>query len=504
MALKGARFGRGRRLAGAGEGLATTLVVLVVVAALVYAASRPSVRQRFDLTRGATYSLSGQTHAILNQLEQPVEIITLFRPDPQVVPNGLAQVQYEAGEYVVNLLEEYVVAAGGMLSLRVLRPDLHRAEVEELVRSHHLTRYNVVLMVCEGRGRQVYLEELVTIDQGFASPDMIQPAELRQYHGETALSSALLGVSDDEPPVVAFLQGHGECDIEDYEVFGLGVLADALRGQGFNVRRVDMAGRNDLPQDVNVAVVVSPEPEKFGRRATDVLRTFHQNGGALFLALDPWSSDKDLDTFVADMGVLRERALVAREDPLVSGHQRTAIVARKFDPTHPITAPIAKQGIFATLAGVGGLHRSPDADVSHGTPALLRTEDDVFGDVVYGPTEPGDFLFEEGAERRGARTVAMALEGAPGRAVFLGGSQILTNVHMTGRDSGPANMELILNSMNWLAEREYVVDVPPREVFESRVDLFDAEQRDVFLYVVVYMPLAGALLGLIMWFIRRR
>ena len=65
-------------------------------------------------------------------------------------------------------------------------------------------------------------------------------------------------------------------------------------------------------------------------------------------------------------------------------------------------------------------------------------------------------------------------------------------------------MDLILNSMNWLAEREQLVDVPPREVFESRVDLFDAEQRDVFLYVVVYMPLAGALLGLIMWFIRRR
>lgn len=481
-----------------------SVVVALAVAAVVYAASRPTLRQRWDLTRGATYSLSGQTQVILDHLEQPVEITTLFRPEPQVVFNGLAQVQHEAGEYVVNLLEEYVVAAGGQLSLNVLRPDIDRAEVEELVRAHHLSRYNVVLVVCEGRARQVYLEDLVTIDRGYASADIIQPAELRQYHGEGPLTSALLGVSDENPPVAAFLQGHGEGNIDDYEVFGLGVLADAMRGQGMIVRRVDMSGRNDLPADVDLAVVVSPEPEKFGRRATDVLRTYHENGGALFLSLDPWASDADLDAFVGDLGVSRESALVARDDPLVTGPRRAAIVARRFDPDHPISAPIAKQGIFATMSGVGGLLRSPQVAAKTSTPALLRTDEDVYGDVVGSTTEPGNFVFDEGLEVRGARTVAMAVEGGPGRVVIVGGSQFLTNGALAGRESGPGNMDLALNAMNWLAEREQVVDVPPREVYESRVDLFEGEQRDVFLYVVVYMPLGGALLGLLMWFIRRR
>lgn len=504
MALKGARFGAWRRVAGVGEGLAMSVVVALAVAAVVYAASRPTLRQRWDLTRGATYSLSGQTQVILDHLEHPVEITTLFRPEPQVVFNGLAQVQHEAGEYVVNLLEEYVVAAGGQLSLNVLRPDIDRAEVEELVRAHHLSRYNVVLVVCEGRARQVYLEDLVTIDRGYASADTIQPAELRQYHGEAPLTSALLGVSDEDPPVVAFLQGHGEGNIDDYEVFGLGVLADAMRGQGMLVRRVDMSGRNDLPADVDMAVVISPEPEKFGRRATDVLRTFHEDGGALFLSLDPWASDADLDAFVGDLGVHRESALVARDDPLVTGPRRAAIVARRFDPDHPISAPIAKQGIFASMTGVGGLYRSPQVAARTGTPALLRTDEDVYGDQVGSSTEPGNFVFDEGEEVRGARTVAMAIEGGPGRVVIVGGSQFLTNGALAGREAGPGNMDLALNAMNWLAEREQVVDVPPREVYESRVDLFEGEQRDVFLYVVVYMPLGGALLGLLMWFIRRR
>jgi len=481
-----------------------SVVVALAVAAVVYAASRSTLRQRWDLTRGATYSLSGQTQVILDHLEHPVEITTLFRPEPQVVFNGLAQVQHEAGEYVVNLLEEYAVAAGGQLSLNVLRPDIDRAEVEELVRAHHLSRYNVVLVVCEGRARQVYLEDLVTIDRGYASADIIQPAELRQYHGEGPLTSALLGVSDEDPPVAAFLQGHGEGNIDDYEIFGLGVLADAMRGQGMIVRRVDMSGRNDLPADVDLAVLVSPEPEKFGRRATDILRTFHEDGGALFLSLDPWASDADLDAFVADLGVHRERALVARDDPLVSGPRRAAIVARRFDPDHPISAPIAKQGIFATMSGVGGLLRSPQVSAATSTPALLRTDEDVYGDEVGSTTEPGNFIFDEGREIRGARTVAMAVEGGPGRVVIVGGSQFLTNGAVAGRESGPANMDLALNAMNWLAEREQVVDVPPREVYESRVDLFEGEQRDVFLYVVVYMPLGGALLGLLMWFLRRR
>lgn len=505
MALSGGSFGRGRRVLGLGEGLLAAVVLAALVIAAVYAATRPAARVRWDLTRGATYTLSEQTHRLLDELPSPVRVTTVFRPEHQVISTGLTAVQLEAAEYVRHLLAEYEVAAGGQIELVHLDPHADRSEVDEVVRRHRVTRFNVVLLECEGRARQVFLEQLVTIDRGLASPEGIRPAELRQYHGEGPLTSALLGILDADPPQVAFLEGQGEGSIRNFENgFGLSVLADSLRAQGFVVSTLDMAGRDAVPDHVDVLAVVSPR-QPYSARLVSALRAFHEGGGALLLALDPWFEDAELDGLLYELGVLRERAMVTREDPLADGSRRADVIVRRFDAEHPITAPIAEQGLFAMIATSGGLVRAPDARPQVGTPALVRSPDDVFGDEIPPAGQgPGNYLFDEGRERRGARTVMMAVEGAPGRAVVLGGTQFLTDNFLAANQGGPGNMDLALNSVGWLAHRESLVDVPPREVYESRVDLFEDERRDVFLYVVVFMPLAGALLGLLVWFVRRR
>jgi ABC-type spermidine/putrescine transport system permease subunit I len=53
-------------------------VVLIVVAVVTYAATRPTLRRRLDLTEGAQYTLSEQTRQILADLPQPVTFIELL------------------------------------------------------------------------------------------------------------------------------------------------------------------------------------------------------------------------------------------------------------------------------------------------------------------------------------------------------------------------------------------------------------------------------------------
>ncbi len=65
-------------------------------------------------------------------------------------------------------------------------------------------------------------------------------------------------------------------------------------------------------------------------------------------------------------------------------------------------------------------------------------------------------------------------------------------------------MDLGLNASHWLTGREAAVGARPRQVFESRVDLTDEESQRVSLYVLGLMPLGGALLGALVWFVRRR
>ena len=504
MAMSQGGFGRGRRWLGAGEGLATSAVVVLLVAALVYAASRPAVRQRWDLTEGARYSLGPQTLKLLGDLEHPVHVVSIFRPEPQPYPNGLARVQARAAEYVDNLLAEYEVASAGRLTVEHFDPHANQNEVEDIVRAHHITRYNVVVLECQERVRLVYLEDLVTIDRGLADPNAIQPAELRAYHAEGPLTAALLSVTDEQQPVALVLTGHAEGDITDFDVFGFGVLAEALRGQGFAVREFELAPGGEVPADADVVLLLAPR-RALGDVAVDALTSFQQRGGALFLALDPWWAERRFDEFLRGLGLLRERALVCRDDALVeASSRRTLLPARRFNPDHVISTSIARQGFFANVSTHGALKRSPDASPSVITPVLLRSDDDVFGDLLGPGGEPGNYSFDEGSEVRTTRDLVMAVEGAGGRVVLFGGSAFLTNSFLGAAQGGPGNMDLALNAANWLVERERAVEARSQDAYESIVKMYEDEQNTVRLYVVVLMPLGGALLGLLVWLARRR
>jgi ABC-type microcin C transport system permease subunit YejE len=98
---------------------------------------------------------------------------------------------------------------------------------------------------------------------------------------------------------------------------------------------------------------------------------------------------------------------------------------------------------------------------------------------------------------------AVAPEGA-GRVIAFGNSRFLTNGFLDSPDAGPANMDLGLNAVNWLVGREEAIDVRPRAVYENRVDLLKGELATIAIYVLGVMPLAGALLGLMVWLVRRR
>jgi hypothetical protein len=497
VALTGG-FTRGWRVLGAAEGLGAALVVMALVAALTYAATRPGLRVRLDLTEGETFTLSAQTRSILSELNVPVTATVLMRPEVQPGAIGLAEVQRRALHYVDNLLEAYVLASNGQFSVRHLDPNRDRVEVERLVKDLHLTRYNLVVIEGPTRSQQVFLEDMVTIDRGMSDLDAMQPAQLVDLRGEAPLTSAILSVSYEQPPRIGLLAGFGGPSLDDpFDPSGLSSFVWALRGQGLEPVTVDLAEVDAVPQDVKVLVVWGPAVH-LGSRVVAALTEFQRRGGALLLGLDPLFEDEDLDRWLGQLGLTRELAVLCREDPLQLGPRRAVLVIRRFQPEHPITAPISRQGYFARFDLTGGIHGPASS-----TSLLALSAEDVFGDLPSGPGQPGDYQLGEG-ELSGSRAVAAAIapQGA-GRLVLFGASSFLTNAYFA-TEGGRANLDLGLNSVNWLVGREEAVESRPRQVYESRVDLLDEERRLIGLYVLALMPLGGVLLGLLTWWARRR
>jgi len=499
----GGGFGRGQRLAGAAEGLGTAAVVLLLVGVLIYAATRPTLRVRVDLTEGARYTLSAQTRDILANLEKPVTFIQLMRPEMQLVPNGLADVQQRAIDYVANLLKQYVIASNGMVSFRRLDPNVDRIEAQQLVMDLHLTGYDVVIAQGSGRTRLLHLSELVTIDRGLADPQSIAPAQLVDLRAEGPLTSALLEVGSERQPRVGLLRRFGGPDPSDYGEFGLGRFADALRGQGLQAFDLDLQDATAVPDGTDAVIVWGPQVP-LGPRVSGMLAAFQAGGGGLVIGLDPLVADADADNLLAGLGAARDHAVIARDDVPFEGVRRSLLALNDFARGHPISAPIARQGIFATFLAAGALARTPQARSNLLATPLLTTPESVFADKPAGPGQPGDYTLGEG-EERSRRVVALALEPpAGGKSVIFGSSSFLTNTFLTSAEGGPANMDLGLNSVNWVLGRKSAIEARPREVIESRVDMTPDERRTVSLYVLGLMPLGGALLGVLVWFARRR
>ena len=502
MALKGG-FTRGRRWAGASEGVLTVVVIALLVFAVTYAATRPSLRVRIDLTENQAFTLSEQTHQVLENLERPVTFTAIMKPELSMFL-GLATVQAQAAEYVVNLLDEYAVISGGQVTVRALNPDTDRAEVDPLVREHHLTRYNVVLVTAGERTEQVFLEELVTIDRGLADPQQMTPAELVDLRGEGPLTSALLSVSAEVSPRVDFVVGHGEARIDDVSSEnGIGLYAEALRGQGLEPRSLELYATNTVPRDTDVVVIAAPR-RSFDPDEIDALIRFHEDGGALLLLVEPslGTYDDGLDPLLAELGLAREQTRLCTLDTAIDPQYRAVLTIRRF-LEHPITAPIHRQGTFARLLEVCALGKDPRVAGERPWRTLALTEEAVFGDIP-GPEGLGDFELGD-REQAGPRAIAYALDdGTRGRVVVVGSASFVLNGFFGTTSGGPANADLALNAVNWLAQREDAVAARPRSVFESRVDLIEDELSDIRGYVLAWMPLGAIALGLLVWFLRRR
>ncbi len=503
MAMKGG-FTRGRRALEMVEGLGTTLALLGLLVALLYAVTRPAVRVRIDLTEGATYELGEQTLQVLGALEEPITFVSLMQPatDALAKATGLADAQVAAARYVNALMHEYVLASGGRARLEVLRPDRHPEQIRALVDQLHLTRLNLVLVRGPTRTVLVFLDEMVTIDPG----DEDLQAELVDLRAEAPLTSALLSVRAEVPPRVGFLIGKGGPQIDDFGEFGVGLFAESLRGQGLDISTFDLFERAEVPPELDVVVVLGPT-QPLGSAAATALLDFHADGGALLLGLDPEqpeAEDGSLEGLLAQLGLVRSKGILATDVGLGVGFARGLVPVRTFAP-HEITAPIRRQRLFARfpLAGAIGRHPSAAADVVLEPIAL--SEADVWADRPVGEQGFGDFTFsEDDSELRGARWLGVVVEADEGgRVVVFGSSRFLGNQYL-GSGGGQANSDLGIHTVNWLANRSDAIAPRVRSIYESKVELYEAETHEVFVYTVLLLPLGGLLLGLAVWFVRRR
>jgi ABC-type uncharacterized transport system involved in gliding motility auxiliary subunit len=86
------------------------------------------------------------------------------------------------------------------------------------------------------------------------------------------------------------------------------------------------------------------------------------------------------------------------------------------------------------------------------------------------------------------------------RLVVFGNSAFLTNAQI----ANAGNVNLGQNAINWLARQEQALGIAPRSPEQVQLFLSAAQMRNVFLISLVGLPVLAIVLGVAVWWRRRR
>jgi hypothetical protein len=451
---------------------------------------------RFDLTRNRFFSLSAETHSYLEQLKNPVHIVVAFDQQPETEEDE------QARRDVASLVREYVYAGRSTGRPLITTEELDVFQQTRRAASLGITSKNVVVFVCGDRRRYVSRGELYLIEQG----------EKRAFTGERAFTAAILDVTAATKQKLYFLKGHGEMEPGSVAADrGLSQLTDELRVRNFDVDVLDLARSRRIPEDAALLLAVGPRAPYLPEEQ-DKLREYLVNqSGRLVLALEP-GANHGLDDLLRDWGLRADDVLLVDRDPQEIAEGGDLILWR-FAP-HPITQVLIANQI-PVLAGRARVvrpdpRRAPDPSLkitsligsspkAWGERSYRRTDEfkyDVAVDLP-GSGNPATLPVAAVSERVTAANLPFSVHG--GRLLVFGIADIFAN----NRLSDGGNLFLVRNAINWATERDAQLNIPPRPITKFQLTLSQTELGKLRLGLLLIVPGAVALLGLIVYWSRR-
>lgn len=505
----------GKELPTLEPGQASQLVGLVAAVAValllnVLVATRYS---RWDWTSNKRYSLSAATLETLRDLPSGVRIWVLLGPaDPleQSVKQLLVAYQAETTKLEVR----YVDPDKDVVALEDVRKRF-RIETGRTEQGHVVA--DAVVVVERGE-KHWFLGPSDLIEVARGDDTRVKPKE------EQAVTSAIRNVLGGSKTRVCFTTGHGEMSLTDAGDRGLGVLRDVLEKDNYEVTSVDLGAPGVAAPFGGCGVaVVAGMRGAFTTDETERLRTWLMGGGNALLAVSPVPGDTPtglvpagLERVLAPFGVALDEDLVieADEERAFAGQGGIRFVAEP--KPHPVTASLVKgegqREVPRVVLHFTRSMRSAQGEGGATAVALLGASAKAFGLTnLTGAADWKDTPQKRPGDLGGPLVLAMASErpkvapDAPHgpRLVVLGTPSGLTAASL--REPLPVRGAAMLaeSAISWLAAKPQVLDIPDKSAVAAGMRITDDSRSDIRRYVLMFMPGAFALAGLVIAFVRR-
>lgn len=483
---------RRRRLA-TGANVATAALLAAALLAMVnYLAS--VFYSRWDWSSVGLYELSEKSLKVLGGINSHIDAYVVYDPN------------HESYYDLRYLLTEYAYQARHApsritLDVHYVEPDRDLAAMNELKQRHGLEERNSVIVTSGARSRTL-------LDREFYDRTPIAKTRV-SFNGEQMITSAMHDLAQARQPVVYFLMGHGERNLEDYDrLTGYSSIRRAMKRDNIDLRTFVMATADGVPQDCDALIVAGPTTRLPDVEVEHLSRYLDRNGRVMIL-IDPFVRS-GLEPLLEGWGVRLATDVVIDRVSLTGG--REFYVGRYGE--HKITRSLEN------VATIFSMPRSVEPLVAGEIPDSERSDKprvQILAMTSQRSWAKRDFTrkalsFDAEVDRLGPVSLAVAVEkGAaegigvalePSRIVVVGDSDIVSNQSL---DSGAGgNEDFFMNCLNWLLARESLMAISPKSLGPLHYRASREQLGWTLAALVGGIPLCVGMFGVLIWVGRRR
>ncbi|MBI5504851.1 MAG: GldG family protein [Deltaproteobacteria bacterium] len=438
-----------------------SIVFVVVVVMLNFIGTRYS--KRWDLSAAGVNSLTDATRQVLDKLDTEVQILAFVGPQDKAFVREVSEIY---GNYTTKVKWQIVDPQ--------ISPELAQ---KELIAS-------IPTLKIKQADRSTTVGKI----------------------DEESITNGIHKVATTKQKTIYFVQGHGEPDVAQKQApSGLGLFADTLTNQNYEVKPLITTDAGPIPDDAAVVVLSTGDRSHFPAELAKV-KDFAKKGGSVLVLLEP-QRDPELALLAGELGAkVGDDVILDQQVRLFEGVSlgMDAIVTQYGE--HPSVKAMTERTLFSVSRSVGAPDKPP-AGVSV-TPLALTSPTSWAETDVTRVFSQGEAEMKSAEDIAGPVSVgvagtdkASALGGADDKsfkfAVF-GDTSFLTNQYLRQLYNDALGQSVI----GWLAGDEELISIAPRVVRASRAFLGEQQARTVFYLSVLVLPELILLAGIAVWWRR--
>lgn len=458
----------GREVRYGGNTLVMTVAFFGILVLINVLAARFS--QRWDLTQNKDFSLNPQTIKVLQGLQSPVKVTAFYQ-------------QGQPGqEEVQDLFREYQRHTD-KLQWEIVDPVIKPG----VARDYQVEYYGTTVLEAEGRRQNV------------------------TSANEADITSALVKLQRGQPKKVGWITGHGEIDLESFDRGGATEAKRLIELENYKLEPLALISVPEISADYAALVLAGPRTALLPQEV-EALKKYLDSGGKLLVMVEPRSAGNPTELLGAwgieiGEGIVVDLARNLQNDPLTP-----AVVQY---PANSVMKAAAGEGSnrYATVfPGATMVRAKTDKPpgvtvqtIAESSPERSWLETDQRIDMRTLQQDPGkDIPGPVPMAVSATRTGGGPAEGGSSatRIVAIGNATFATN-SLLSVIQVPGNRDLLLNSLNWLAEDESLMGVRSK-INQDRSLLLTGTQTNMLLYSsTLFLPLGVLAIGAYVWWSRR-